>query len=114
MIAANVTIEEAKPFVYTIDFTANFTSVAATSNYFVEVTQIDTTPPASLRVYELVVKKNSAVIINATDIIRNGPEPSASDQLFNLIYLDQLSTITLRKTGSSDGDIELYALGKDT
>ena len=71
----------------------------------------------SFRVYELTVNKRNittnvaSTVLQATDILRNGPAVSTTDNLFNLIYLEKISTISIRNTAMNLAtDIMLFEM----
>ena len=112
-IVEDEAILEEPEFVKTFEWTSTFTGA---NNHFVEVTQMGTDVEA-FRIYELLVESletdPSTILTQSTDILRNEMNPSATDKLFNLIYLKDPSSITVKNTIPSSV-INLYAMGEDS
>ena len=97
---ADITITEMSNYV----LTATYTLPADNLNLYLEVVSNDN-PIASFRVYELVVTKKSGTsassLLSGTDILRNPPTFTSTDYLFNLIYLEKVSDLTIRHSDST-------------
>ena len=89
-------IIESENFVFSSSWNAT-----ASADFYVQVTQVNANDISSFRVYELLVQRIAPSVtqfVKATDILRNNIAQSASDKLFNLIYISEISTISIRNT----------------
>ena len=105
-------IVESELIVKTVQWTSTETS-ASGNVLFVEVTQNDGAAIQSFRIYELTVNKivpAAVTLVQATDILRNDVTAGGTDKLFNLIYLEKISTITIRNTAPDGTKIKLFAM----